>query len=214
MISYLDEQVGDMVAKLKNLGLYENTLIIFSSDNGPTYSGGADTPFFESAKPFKSERGWAKGYLHEGGIRVPMIASWPGHIEPNSKSDHLSAFYDMMPTMCDIIGLPIPNQTDGISLLPTLLNNAQKKKHEYLYWEFPAYNGQQAVRLGKWKGIRKDIFDGNLNIDLYDLDNDIQEQNNLAAQYPEVMEKIEAIMKQEHIPSSLDKFKFAQLGDK
>ena len=214
MISYLDEQVGDIVAKLQDLGLYENTLIIFTSDNGPTYSGGADTPFFESAKPFKTERGWAKGYLHEGGIRVPMIASWPGHIEPNSKSDHLSAFYDILPTMCEIIGLPIPDQTDGISLLPTFLNNSQKKKHEYLYWEFPAYNGQQAVRLGKWKGIRKDIFDGNLDVELYDLDNDIQEQNNLATQYPEVVEKIEVIMKQEHIPSSLDKFKFSQLGDK
>ncbi|SVE37570.1 uncharacterized protein METZ01_LOCUS490424, partial [marine metagenome] len=81
-------------------------------------------------------------------------------------------------------------------------------------WEFPAYNGQQAVRFGKWKGIRKDIFDGNLNVDLYDLENDIQEQNNLAAQYPEVVEKIEAIMKQEHIPSSLEKFKFTQLGDR
>ena len=214
MISYLDEQVGDIVAKLQGLGLYENTLIIFTSDNGPTYSGGADTPFFESAKPFKTERGWAKGYLHEGGIRVPMIASWPGHIEPNSKSDHLSVFYDVLPTMCEIIGLPIPDQTDGISLLPTLLNNSQKKKHEYLYWEFPAYNGQQAVRLGKWKGIRKDIFDGNLDVELYDLNNDIQEQNNLAAQYPEVVEKIEAIMKQEHIPSTLEKFKFSQLGDK
>ena len=214
MISYLDEQVGDIVAKLQDLGLYENTLIIFTSDNGPTYSGGADTPFFESAKPFKTERGWAKGYLHEGGIRVPMIASWPGHIEPNSKSDHLSAFYDVLPTMCEIIGLPIPDQTDGISLLPTMLNNSQKKKHEYLYWEFPAYNGQQAVRLGKWKGIRKDIFDGNLEVELYDLNNDIQEQNNLATQYPEVVEKIEAIMKQEHIPSSLEKFKFSQLGDR
>ena len=214
MISYLDEQVGDIVAKLQDLGLYQNTLIIFTSDNGPTYSGGVDTPFFESAKPFKTERGWAKGYLHEGGIRVPMIASWPGHIEPNSKSDHLSAFYDVLPTMCDIIGLPIPDQTDGISLLPTLLNNSQKKKHEYLYWEFPAYNGQQAVRFGKWKGIRKDIFDGNLDVELYDLNTDIQEQNNLAAQYPEVVEKIEAIMKQEHIPSGLEKFKFSQLGDR
>jgi len=116
--------------------------------------------------------------------------------------------------MCEIIGLPIPDQTDGISLLPTLLNNSQKKKHEYLYWEFPAYNGQQAVRFGKWKGIRKDIFDGNLDIELYDLNTDIQEQNNLAAQYPEVVEKIEAIMKQEHIPSTLGKFKFSQLGDR
>ena len=145
---------------------------------------------------------------------MPMIASWPGHIAANTKSDHLSAFYDVMPTLCDIIGLPIPEQTDGISLLPTLLNNSQTKKHEYLYWEFPAYSGQQAVRVGKWKGIRKDIFNMNLDIELYDLDNDIQEQNNLAAQYPDIVEKIEAIMIQEHIPSSLDQFKFVQLGDK
>lgn len=96
MISYLDEQVGDLVNKLLEIGQYENTLIIFTSDNGPTYTGGADTPFFDSAKPFKSERGWAKGFVHEGGIRVPMIASWPGKIKNGSRSNHMSAFQDMI----------------------------------------------------------------------------------------------------------------------
>ena len=213
MISYLDEQVGDVVAKLQDLGIYKNTLIIFSSDNGPTYTGGADTPYFDSAKPFRSDKGWAKGYLHEGGIRVPMVASWQGNILPNSISDHLSGFYDVMPTICDILDLPTPDHTDGISFLPILLNNEQKKKHEYLYWEFPGYNGQQAVRLGKWKGIRKNIFEGNLIVELYDLNNDIMEQNNIASQYPEVIKRIEKIMKLEHIPSTLEQFKFVQLGD-
>ena len=129
-------------------------------------------------------------------------------------SDHLSAFYDVMPTICDIIGLQRPAQTDGISFLPTLLNDRQDKTHTYLYWEFPAYNGQQAVRLGKWKGIRKNIFDGNLIIELYDLESDIQEQNDLAAEYKDVVERIGMIMKREHTPSTLDRFKIVQLGDK
>ena len=132
------------LVQLKDLGIYDNTLIIFSSDNGPTYTGGADTPYFDSAKPFKTERGWAKGFLHEGGIRVPMIASWPGRITPGTTSNHLSAFYDVMPTLCEVIGQPIPGQSDGISFLPTLLNKPQMEEHEYLYWEFPEYNGCQA----------------------------------------------------------------------
>ena len=214
MISYLDEQVGDIVAQLKDLGIYDNTLIIFSSDNGPTYTGGADTPYFDSAKPFKTERGWAKGFLHEGGIRVPMIASWPGRITPGTTSNHLSAFYDVMPTLCEVVGQPIPGQSDGISFLPTLLNKPQAEEHEYLYWEFPEYNGQQAVRMGKWKGMRKNIFDGNLEIELYNLETDIQEQFNIAARHHDVLEKIETIMKREHDPSSLDRFKISQLGDK
>ena len=214
MISYLDEQVGDIVVQLKDLGIYDNTLIIFSSDNGPTYTGGADTPYFDSAKPFKTERGWAKGFLHEGGIRVPMIASWPGRITPGTTSNHLSAFYDVMPTLCEVVGQPIPGQSDGISFLPALLNKPQVEEHDYLYWEFPAYNGQQAVRLGKWKGIRKNIFDGNLEIELYDLGADIQEQFNIAARHHDVLKKIETIMKREHDPSSLDRFKISQLGDK
>ena len=113
MISYLDEQVGDLIKKLKEIGQYENTLIIFTSDNGPTYTGGADTPFFDSAKPFKTEYGWAKGFVHEGGIRVPMIASWPGKIVSGSRSSHLSAFQDMMPTFCDLVGIHNPKKIDG-----------------------------------------------------------------------------------------------------
>ena len=206
MISYLDEQLGELVAKLKELGLYENTLILFSSDNGPTYTGGADTPYFDSAQPFKTEYGWGKGFVHEGGIRVPMIAVWDGKIRANSQSDHISAFYDVLPTLCDVIGVKAPLTTDGISFLPTLLEKKQKR-HRYLYWEFPSYNGQQAVRMGKWKGIRKDIFDGNRKVELYDLEKDIREQENIAHKHSEVVKRIEKIMQEAHKTAKIERFK-------
>ena len=213
MISYLDEQVGDLIKKLKEINQLENTLIIFTSDNGPTYTGGADTQYFDSANPFKTELGWAKGFVNEGGIRVPMIASWPTKIKPGSKSNQISAFQDMMPTFCDIIGIDIPPNIDGISIKPTLLGNFQKVSHKYLYWEFPAYKGQQAVRMGKWKGIRKNIFEGNMSIELYDISLDKQEQNNVAMIYPKIVEKISQIMIESHSPSPIMRFKFPQLGD-
>ncbi len=212
MISYLDEQVGELVAHLKALEIYDNTLIIFSSDNGPTYTGGADTPFFDSAQPFKTEYGWGKGFVHEGGIRVPMIASWPGKIQAASQSDHISAFQDVLPTLCEAAQLPIPEDTDGISFLPTLLGQPQKA-HEHLYWEFPSYEGQQAVRMGKWKGIRKGILKGNLDIELYNLETDMQEQHNVADQEPAVLAKILEIMKKEHVPAQLEAFRIEALGD-
>ena len=212
MISYLDEQVGDVVARLKALGLYENTLILFTSDNGPTFTGGADTPFFDSARPFETTRGWAKGSVHEGGIRVPMIASWPGRIEPGSTSDHIAAFYDVLATLGEVVGVSPPAPTDGISFLPAMRGQPQEE-HDFLYWEFPSYNGQQAVRMGQWKGIRKDIFDGHLEIALYDLDTDIREQVDVAAQHPDIVTQIAAIMRREHVPSTLDRFKIPQLGD-
>ncbi len=213
MISYLDEQVGEIVEKLKARNLYENTLIIFSSDNGPTYVGGADTEFFDSAKPFKTQFGWGKGFTHEGGIRVPMIAHWPERIMPGQTSDHISIFYDVMPTLCQMVGVAMPPDRDGTSFLPTLLGDGQQQEHSYLYWEFPAYQGQQAVRMGKWKGIRKKIFEGNMDIELYDLSLDLREQNNVADDHPEIVAKIEGIMEAAHTPAELDRFKIPQLGD-
>ena len=214
MISYLDDQVGEIVAKLKELGIYENTLIVFSSDNGPTYLGGVDAKYFNSARPFSNEYGRTKGFTYEGGIRVPMIASWPGHIAPGSKTDHISAFYDVMPTFGEIVNTDVPEVTDGISFLPTLLGkNSKQKKHAFLYWEFPSYQGQQAVRMGKWKGLRTNIFKGNMNIELYDLENDPGETDNLAHAHPEIIAQIESIMKEEHTPADIEKFKFKQLGD-
>ncbi len=213
MVSYLDEQVGEIVQKLKDIGQYENTLIIFSSDNGPTYNGGTDSPYFDSAKPFKSEQGWGKGYTHEGGIRVPMIASWKGKIEPGSTSELISAFWDVLPTLADVAGVNAPNNIDGISFLPELTGKGEQKEHEFLYWEFPAYQGQQAVRLGDWKGIRKNIFKDNMKIELYNLDTDLQEQVDVASENPEIIQRITQIMKQEHTSALLDRFKMEQLGD-
>ena len=212
MITYLDNQVGEIVALLKEEGIYENTVIFFSSDNGPTYLGGVDFNYFESSKPFTNGFGRTKGFLYEGGIRVPLIASWPNHIEPGSKSNHISAFYDLMPTLCDIAGTDAPEAIDGISFKSTLLNKKQKQ-HDFLYWEFPAYQGQQAVRMGKWKGIRKNIFKGNMKIELYNLETDLEELNDVSSKYPEVVEKISEVMLEEHEPATIERFKFKQLGD-
>ena len=212
MITYLDDQIGELIEKLKEINQYDNTIIIFSSDNGPTYLGGVDFDFFSSSEPFSNGYGKTKGFLYEGGIRVPMIVSWPNQINPGTSSNHISSFYDVLPTLCDITGANIPEGVDGISFKNTLLNLKQKP-HDFLYWEFPSYNGQQAVRLGKWKGIRKNIFDGNMKIELYDLENDIEEKNDLSNKYTEVISKIEKIMIQEHEPAELIRFKFKELND-
>jgi arylsulfatase len=212
MISYLDEQVGLLVQQLKELGIYDNTLIIFTSDNGPTYNGGTDSPWFNSAGPFKSEMGWGKGYTHEGGFRVPMIASWPAKIKRGKVSNLISAFWDVMPTLCEITGIKIPDYADGISFLPELTGRKQKQ-HPYLYWEFPEYGGQQAVRMGKWKGIRKDILTGNLKLELFNLETDIQELTDLSASYPEIVRQMEQIMVKEHVPATNELFRMKQLGD-
>lgn len=213
MVTYLDDQVGEIIQKLKDNGQYENTLIIFSSDNGPTYNGGTDSPYFDSAKPFKSEYGWGKGFTHEGGIRVPMIASWVGKIAPGSTSDLISAFWDVLPTLADVAGVEAPSKIDGISFLPELLGQKEQEKHDFLYWEFPSYQGQQAVRMGDWKGIRKNIFKGNMDIELYDLKNDPAEQRNIAASNPGIVKRIELLMEREHSPALIDRFKIEELGD-
>ncbi|MEN8186418.1 MAG: arylsulfatase [Bacteroidota bacterium] len=212
MISYLDNQLGELIATLKEEGIYENTVILFSSDNGPTYTGGVDFNYFESSKPFSNGYGRTKGSVYEGGIRVPFIASWPSHIEPGTSSDHISAFYDLMPTICDIAGIEAPKDIDGISFKPVLYGQRQNE-HDFLYWEFPGYNGQQAVRIGKWKGVRKNIFDGNLNIELYNLETDIEEKLDISNRYPDIVKRIDSIMKQEHKPAINKRFKFKQLGD-
>ena len=213
MITYLDDQVGEIIRKLKELGIYKNTIIIFTSDNGPTYTGGVDAEYFNSAGPFHNGYGRTKGFTYEGGIRIPMIASWPGKIRSGSKSDHISAFWDVMPTLSEIAGAKTPENIDGISFLPALFEKKEQQEHEFLYWEFPSYQGQQAVRMGDWKGIRKDIFKGNMKIELYNLKEDPAEEHNLAAQHPDIVLKIEEIMKREHTPAELERFKIKQLGD-
>lgn len=213
MISYLDELIGKLVENLKEEGLYDQTLIIFSSDNGPTYAGGSDSPWFNSGGPFASERGRGKGFLYEGGIRVPMIASWPGEIEPGSKSDHISCFQDLLPTLCELAGVEVPSGIDGISYLPELRGGAGQEKHPYLYWEFPESGGQQSIRMGPWKAIRTDIRGGNLSLELYNLDEDIREEHNVAADHPDLISQFESIMLEEHVPSELERFQMKALGD-
>jgi len=213
MITYMDHQLGELIASLKEEGIYENTIIIFSSDNGPTYTGGVDFNFFESSKPFTNGYGRTKGFLYEGGIRIPMIASWPNKIKKGTTSKHISVFYDLLPTVCDIVGIETPKDLDGISFKQALFGKEQKP-HDYLYWEFPSYSGQQAVRMGQWKGIRKDILKGNLTLELYNLDVDIKEQNNISELHPDIVKKMEKIMLKAHEPAENIKFRIKQLGDK
>jgi arylsulfatase len=199
MITRMDGDIGRIMDMVKSLGLDDDTIIMFSSDNGPTYCCGVDYEFFESAGPLKG----LKGSLNEGGIRVPLIARWPGRIEAGATSDHISAFCDFMPTCCDILGVQGPGDIDGISYLPELLGKKQKE-HDYLYWEFPAYGYQQTVRMGRWKGYRKNVKKNpNPKLELYDLETDIGQKNDVAEQWPDVVRKIEKIMEDEHVPSSL-----------
>jgi arylsulfatase A-like enzyme len=199
MISTLDEEIGKIVIRLKELNLYDNTLIVFTSDNGTASNAGVDGSFFNSGGPFKSECGWGKGYVHEGGIREPFIIEWPAKIKPGSKTDLIAGNWDFVPTFCQLTGIATPKDIDGISYLPTITGKeSMQRKHAYLYWEFPECGGQQAVRIGNWKGIRSDIHKGNLVIELFDLDKDIQELHNVAADHPDIVKKIETIMKAEH----------------
>ena len=205
MISHLDRDVGKIMALLKELGLDDNTLVMFSSDNGPTYNrlGGSDSDFFESARPFSG----LKGSVHEGGIRVPLVARWPGRIKPGTTSDHISAFWDVLPTLCDVAGAKPPADIDGISFAPTLLGAGKQQQHEFLYWEFAAYSGQQAVRMGKWKALRKGMFRGNMHVHLYDLEKDAAEQHDVSKAHPEVVARIKRIMAASHTPSKQFPFK-------
>lgn len=185
MVTRMDKDVGRIMSLLEDLDLADNTLVIFTSDNGPTYAGGADSEFFESAGPLRG----LKGSVYEGGIRVPFIARWPGKIEPGSETDHPSAFWDFLPTACEIIGAEPPADIDGISYLPTLLGKSRKQKtHEVMYWEL---RRQQGVRMGDWKAVRNKP--GN-KVELYNLANDIGEQNDLAEKEPEVLAKMTELL--------------------
>ncbi len=201
MISLLDEQVGEIRAKVEELGIAENTIIIFTSDNGPHLEGGADPDFFNSNSNL---RGYKRD-LYEGGIRVPMIAYWPEKIKPGTTSSHISAFWDFMPTICEIAQLETPN-SDGISFLPELLGKPQRE-HSYLYWEFHEGGGRQAVRYGDWKGVRLNMSNNpDAPIELYNLKTDPGERKNVAIENPELIEKIKAIMNESH--SASNEFRF------
>jgi len=209
MITHIDMGVEQILATLNELGLEENTIVIFTSDNGPTYNrlGGSDSEFFKSAGEF---RGF-KGSVYEGGIRVPLVIRWPGKIEAGTISGHISAFQDILPTLAEIAGAKtiIPQNIDGISFTPTIQKQGIQNNHENLYMEFPGYGGQQMVRMGKWKGVRKEMSKGNMHIELYNLEEDISEQNDISLKNPDIVEKIREIMKIEHVPSDI--FPFEQI---
>ncbi len=198
MITLLDEQVGEIVEKVKELGLEKNTLIIFTSDNGPHMEGGADPDYFDSNGPF---RGYKRD-LYEGGIRVPMIASWPGKIKAGTSTSHLSAFWDVVPTIAEISGTTPPSVTDGISFLPTLLGKGKQENHDYFYWEFHESSGRQAVRRNDWKLVRYNILDPKkITTELYDLSLDPGETENVADKHPGVVEELLKIMIEARTPS-------------
>lgn len=204
MISYWDDQIGALIQQLKDLGIYENTLVIFTSDNGPTFNGGTDSRWFDSARPFNSDQGWGKASLREGGIRVPMIAAWPGQIKPGTVTNHVSAFWDVMPTLADIAGVAV-NQVDGISFLPVLQGRVQPE-HEYLYWEYPEGSGSKAIRVGDWKGYIPDIKKGNTRMSLYNLKDDPTEQYDIATEHPDIVKQLEQMMSEAHIDPVVKSF--------
>ncbi|WP_372772802.1 arylsulfatase [Mangrovibacterium sp.] len=203
MINLLDDQVGEIVAKVKEMGIAENTIIIFSSDNGPHAEGGADPDFFNSSGGLRG----IKRDLYEGGVRVPMIVSWPGTIEAGCETDHISAFWDVLPTIAALAKQETPEAIDGISFLPELLGKEQPT-HNHLYWEFYERGGRQALRKGNWKAVRLNVHTDydRTPIELYKLDEDLTESDNVAEQYPEVAAEMLELMKECHSPSENYRF--------
>lgn len=199
MITRMDGDVGRLIDKLKELGIDGDTLVLFSSDNGPHAEGGADPAFFHSSGPLRG----IKRDLYEGGIRVPLIARWPGRIVAGSGTDHVCAFWDFLPTCCDLAGAIPPDDADGFSFLPTLLGKpVYQRKHRYLYWEFHEQGKKQAVRMGYWKGVRLNVAaDPDGPIELYDLRTDLGETTNVADENPEIVAQMAALMKAAHKPS-------------
>ena len=180
MVTRMDRDIGLLLDKLKETGADRNTLVLFTSDNGPHKEGGHSPDFFQSSGPL---RGFKRA-LYEGGIRVPLIARWPGRIKPGSTSEHVCAFWDFLPTLAETAGIAAPGGIDGISFLPALLGRPQQK-HEYLYWEFHEGGFIQAVRSGDWKIVGKE---------LYDLKTDIGEKTDAAARHPDIAAKLAQIM--------------------
>jgi arylsulfatase A-like enzyme len=191
MVSRLDWEVGEIMHKLEELGLADNTLIIFSSDNGPHEEGGNKAEWFNSSGNLRGH----KRDLFEGGVRVPMIAHWPGRIEPGSVSDHLSAFWDVMPTLCELTRAQAPKEIDGISFLPTLLGTGRQGQHDYLYWEYAAKGPKRAALTHTWKAVQL----GKDPIMLFAVD-DLYEEHDVSSQYPEVAKEMLALLNQASTP--------------
>jgi arylsulfatase A-like enzyme len=194
MVARLDRDVGRLLAQLEKQGLAANTLVIFTSDNGPHQEGGHSADFFDSNGPLRG----TKRDLTEGGIRVPFIARWPGRIRPGGTSDHVGYLGDFFATAAELSGQSLPTGLDSVSLLPALTGQVQPT-HAYLYWEFYENGSAQAVRFGNWKAIRQPMFDG--PIALYDLTSDLRESRDVAREHPDLVAQAEANMNQAHVPS-------------
>ena len=196
MIAGLDAEVGAIMDTLKAQGVADNTIVIFTSDNGPTYAGGVDYEFFKSSGPFRG----LKGSVFEGGLRVPMIVRWPGHIEPGSVADIQSGFEDHLPTICELTGAKPPSNIDGVSLSSVLRADAASPPptRPYLYREL---GGQQALRAGKWKAVRRHLRRGDTSIMLFNLDTDPAETTDVASANPKVVARLATLMAEAHTPS-------------
>jgi arylsulfatase A-like enzyme len=188
MITRLDADIGKLLAKLTELGLDENTVVFFSSDNGPHREGGNDPEFFDSNRPFRG----IKRSLTDGGIRVPGIVRWKGVTKPGTVSDHAWAFWDFLPTACDLAGVKTPDGLDGISIAPTIIGRGEKRSHDFLYWEFHEGGTKQAVRHKHWKAIRPAP---GAPLVLYDLKADVGETADVAQQHPDLVKVIEEYLK-------------------
>lgn len=197
MISRIDKDVKRLIDTLKKNGQYENTLFIFSSDNGAHIEGGHDPYFFDGNGPYRG----TKRDLYEGGIRTPFIAVWNDVIKPNTISYHMTAFWDLFPTFAELTGQKIPLDTDGISILPTLRGKGEQKKHQYLYWEFEEEGGKQAIRVGDWKLIRLDTkTPEKTRYELYNIAADPGELNDSSSQYPDLVERYAKLIDEAHTP--------------
>lgn len=209
MISRLDRYVGNLLAVLEELGLREQTMVVFSSDNGTTHLiDEVDYRFFDSVGELRG----LKGSLYEGGVRVPTIVRWPRQIPAGTSSGYVSGFEDWLPTLLDAVGAAdtVPERLDGISLMPTLRGESQPER-PYLYREFPGYGGQQSIRVSDWKAIRQNIRQGELEIQLYNLATDPGEQRNVADQHPQTVQRLAALMAEVRQPSAA--FPLAPLDD-
>ncbi len=209
MISRLDRYVGQIMVLLKELGLDENTVVLFTSDNGPTHlPRQVDVGFFNSAGGLRG----LKGSVYEGGIRVPLIARWPGKIAPGSASDHVAAFHDVMPTLAMLAGQTKPSQADGLSFLPTLLGHGQKQeKHRFLMWDFTGYGGQLAVRLGDWKAVKQNgVKNPDAAWELYNLAGDPAERYNVAGEHREVIKQADQILAEQRTMPQMEIFRFGR----
>jgi arylsulfatase A-like enzyme len=187
MITRLDGDIGRILDKLRERGLEEDTLVVFTSDNGPHKEGGADPAFFDSNGPLRG----IKRDLYEGGIRVPAIVRWPRHVPAGTTSEHVWAFWDVLPTLAELAGVEAPEGIDGLSMVAALLGRGEAPSHDALYWEFHEGGFKQAARMGDWKGVRLGL---GKPLELYDLSRDVGESKDVAADHPEVVERIEAYL--------------------